>query len=389
MGRAPCCEKVGLKKGRWTAEEDEILTSYIQAHGQGSWRSLPKNAGLLRCGKSCRLRWINYLRSDLKRGNITAEEEKLIVQLHGTLGNRWSLIAGHLPGRTDNEIKNYWNSHLSRKIYSVARPSTSSRIVPSVPTPMNAVKIAGTGKRRGRTSRSSMRKSSFTSMLLERPNHSTVPKSEKGKEAQAPIKGQVGESQIMSSEPSWVPNKKTAVHESNKDIAHGSRIDKGTGLNNEEAAETKGLLLGPCEWLDSEIMRLDCLLQIEDVGDLKLEGENGVVGRYEESENEVAVMEKLIPVTEETESSIWSSKSNAESSTGEWYVSSSSMNNNKHNNDSGFGEWFDWDRAGGVGCGNNQWDNEDKMLSWLWDSGNGEAENASDNAVAMKSKTLM
>ncbi|XP_030455912.2 transcription factor MYB111 [Syzygium oleosum] len=389
MGRAPCCEKVGLKKGRWTAEEDEILTSYIQAHGQGSWRSLPKNAGLLRCGKSCRLRWINYLRSDLKRGNITAEEEKLIVQLHGTLGNRWSLIAGHLPGRTDNEIKNYWNSHLSRKIYSVARPSTSSRIVPSVPTPMNAVKIAGTGKRRGRTSRSSMRKSSFTSMLLERPNHSTVPKSEKGKEAQAPIKGQVGESQIMSSEPSWVPNKKTAVHESNKDIAHGSRIDKGTGLNNEEAAETKGLLLGPCEWLDSEIMRLDCLLQIEDVGDLKLEGENGMVGRYEESENEVAVMEKLIPVTEETESSIWSSKSNAESSTGEWYVSSSSMNNNKHNNDSGFGEWFDWDRAGGVGCGNNQWDNEDKMLSWLWDSGNGEAENASDNAVAMKSKTLM
>lgn len=253
---------------------------------------------------------------------------------------------------------------------------------------MNAVKLAGTGKRRGRTTRSSMRKSGFTSMLLERPNHSTVPKSEKGKEAQAPIKGQVGESQIMSSEPSWVPNKKTAVHESNKDIARGSRIDKGTGLNTEEAAETKGLLLGPCEWFDSEIMRLDCLLQIEDVGDLKLEGENGVVGRYEESENEVAVMEKLIPVTEETESSIWSSKSNAESSTGEWYVSSSSMNNNKYNNDSGFGDWFDWDRAGGVGCGNNQWDNEDKMLSWLWDSGNGEAENASDNAVAMKSETL-
>ncbi|XP_028125325.1 transcription factor MYB111-like [Camellia sinensis] len=88
MGRAPCCEKVGLKRGRWTAEEDEILTKYIQANGEGSWRSMPKNAGLLRCGKSCRLRWINYLRSDLKRGNISSEEEEIITKLHSTLGNR-------------------------------------------------------------------------------------------------------------------------------------------------------------------------------------------------------------------------------------------------------------------------------------------------------------
>ncbi|CAN0855548.1 Transcription factor Y1, partial [Linum grandiflorum] len=89
MGRAPCCEKVGLKKGRWTAEEDQILTAYIVQHGEGKWRSLPKDAGLLRCGKSCRLRWINYLRADLKRGNITKEEEETIVKLHNALGNRY------------------------------------------------------------------------------------------------------------------------------------------------------------------------------------------------------------------------------------------------------------------------------------------------------------
>ncbi|CAI0467101.1 unnamed protein product [Linum tenue] len=91
MGRAPCCEKVGLKKGRWTAEEDQILTSYIQQNGEGKWRSLPKNAG--NCGKSCRLRWINYLRADVKRGNISKEEEETIVKLHGSLGNRYYLIS--------------------------------------------------------------------------------------------------------------------------------------------------------------------------------------------------------------------------------------------------------------------------------------------------------
>ncbi|KAL0904260.1 hypothetical protein M5K25_026345 [Dendrobium thyrsiflorum] len=116
MGRAPCCSKVGLHRGPWTAREDALLTSYIQNHGEGNWRSLPKRAGLLRCGKSCRLRWMNYLRPDIKRGNIGPEEEDLIIRLHCLLGNRWSLIAGRLPGRTDNEIKNYWNSHLSKKL---------------------------------------------------------------------------------------------------------------------------------------------------------------------------------------------------------------------------------------------------------------------------------
>ncbi|VVA96270.1 unnamed protein product [Arabis nemorensis] len=116
MGRSPCCDESGLKKGPWTPEEDQKLINHIRKHGHGSWRALPKQAGLNRCGKSCRLRWTNYLRPDIKRGNFTAEEEQTIINLHALLGNKWSSIAGHLPGRTDNEIKNYWNTHIRKKL---------------------------------------------------------------------------------------------------------------------------------------------------------------------------------------------------------------------------------------------------------------------------------
>ncbi|KAK4401401.1 Myb-related protein [Sesamum angolense] len=127
MGRSPCCEKAHTNKGAWTKEEDDRLIAYIRAHGEGCWRSLPKAAGLLRCGKSCRLRWINYLRPDLKRGNFTEEEDELIIKLHSLLGNKWSLIAGRLPGRTDNEIKNYWNTHIRRKLLSRGIDPTTHR----------------------------------------------------------------------------------------------------------------------------------------------------------------------------------------------------------------------------------------------------------------------
>ncbi|CAN1159751.1 Transcription factor MYB123 [Linum perenne] len=138
MGRSPCCSKEGINRGAWTADEDQLLTLYIQSHGVGKWRNLPKKAGLNRCGKSCRLRWLNYLRPDIKRGNISPDEEDLIIRLHKLLGNRWSLIAGRLPGRTDNEIKNYWNTNLCKRVFPENRFPTSTKY--SCEAPIIAVK---------------------------------------------------------------------------------------------------------------------------------------------------------------------------------------------------------------------------------------------------------
>ncbi|XP_075524290.1 transcription factor MYB58-like [Primulina tabacum] len=115
-GRAPCCDKSKVKKGPWSPAEDLRLINFVQKNGHSNWRALPKQAGLLRCGKSCRLRWINYLSPDVKRGNFTSEEEQTIINLHNSIGNKWSKIASHLPGRTDNEIKNVWNTHLKKRL---------------------------------------------------------------------------------------------------------------------------------------------------------------------------------------------------------------------------------------------------------------------------------
>nr|GLL43889.1 transcription factor MYB108-like [Ipomoea trifida] len=103
-----------LRRGPWTVEEDFTLINYIAHHGEGRWNSLARCAGLKRTGKSCRLRWLNYLRPDVRRGNITLEEQLLILELHSRWGNRWSKIAQHLPGRTDNEIKNYWRTRVQK-----------------------------------------------------------------------------------------------------------------------------------------------------------------------------------------------------------------------------------------------------------------------------------
>ncbi|XP_015695609.2 transcription factor MYB20 [Oryza brachyantha] len=135
MGRQPCCDKVGLKKGPWTAEEDQKLVSFLLSNGQCCWRAVPKLAGLLRCGKSCRLRWTNYLRPDLKRGLLSDAEEKIVVDLHAQLGNRWSKIASHLPGRTDNEIKNHWNTHIKKKLKKMGIDPLTHKPLPAPPPP--------------------------------------------------------------------------------------------------------------------------------------------------------------------------------------------------------------------------------------------------------------
>ncbi|CAA7013672.1 unnamed protein product [Microthlaspi erraticum] len=116
MGRTTWFDVDGMKKGEWTGEEDRKLVAFINEHGICDWRSLPRRAGLQRCGKSCRLRWLNYLKPGIKRGKFNPEEEEEIIRLHATLGNRWATIARQMQNRTDNDIKNHWNSCLKKRL---------------------------------------------------------------------------------------------------------------------------------------------------------------------------------------------------------------------------------------------------------------------------------
>ncbi|CAJ2649724.1 unnamed protein product [Trifolium pratense] len=127
MGRAPCCDKANVKKGPWSPEEDATLKSYIETNGTGgNWIALPQKIGLKRCGKSCRLRWLNYLRPNIKHGGFTEEEDNIICSLYISIGSRWSIIAAQLPGRTDNDIKNYWNTRLKKKLLGKRKQSNNN-----------------------------------------------------------------------------------------------------------------------------------------------------------------------------------------------------------------------------------------------------------------------
>ncbi|CAH8387235.1 unnamed protein product [Eruca vesicaria subsp. sativa] len=130
MGRAPCCDKANVKRGPWSPDEDAMLRDYIEKQGTGgNWIALPHKAGLRRCGKSCRLRWLNYLRPNLRHGDFTEEEDKIICSLFASIGSRWSVIAAHLPGRTDNDIKNYWNTKLKKKIIATMAPPPPNHLL--------------------------------------------------------------------------------------------------------------------------------------------------------------------------------------------------------------------------------------------------------------------
>ncbi|EOA18235.1 hypothetical protein CARUB_v10006727mg [Capsella rubella] len=116
MGRMTWFDDEGMKKGEWTDDEDRKLAAYVKEHGSGHWGSLAKKAGLKRCGRSCRLRWMNYLSPDIKRGKFSPHEEQQIFKFHALIGNRWAVIAKHIPNRTDHDIKNYWNSRLKKRL---------------------------------------------------------------------------------------------------------------------------------------------------------------------------------------------------------------------------------------------------------------------------------
>ena len=108
-----------LIKGSWTTREDEIITQWVNEHGPRNWSALAQTLPG-RLGKQCRERWVNNLSPDLIHQPWTEEEDKLLIEHQQKWGNKWAKIASLLPGRTDNSVKNRWNSSLKRKLQRIA-----------------------------------------------------------------------------------------------------------------------------------------------------------------------------------------------------------------------------------------------------------------------------
>ncbi|KAL6846529.1 hypothetical protein ACP4OV_023977 [Aristida adscensionis] len=178
MGRAPCCDKATVKKGPWAPEEDAVLKAYIDEHGAGgNWIQLPHKIGLNRCGKSCRLRWLNYLRPNIRHGGFTEDEDRLICSLYISIGSRWSTIAAQLPGRTDNDVKNHWNTKLKRRMLG-GRPRRPrlllADVVPASPSPRQSSLAASAIERLQLSMHLHRRHESRPAFTLYKYNHGSL-----------------------------------------------------------------------------------------------------------------------------------------------------------------------------------------------------------------------